>query len=180
MHFDSGPGLIGARAMAKILLEDTVGGTKDLELAFEAGLRHDELAGTLVRLLLDQGRGEDTMAFIEDADFINAIMRPGLKAVAYAHVGNEGLVTAALAEMEAVSFDSPDASLIAASIYFELRGVEALADHVGKARAAEVTSPMLFTFLAATLLEAGQFDDALAAAEDGLVLAPFDEWLYLY
>ena len=104
-------------------------------------------------------------------------MRPGLNAVAYAHMNNEGLVTAALSDMEAVSFDSPDASLIAASIYFELRGVEALADYVEKARAAEVTSPLMFTILAATLYEAGQFDDALAAAEDGLALAPFDETL---
>ena len=177
VHLDSGPGLIGARAMAKIMLEDTMGATEDLELAFEAGLRHDELAGTLVRLLLDQGRDEDAMAFIEDVDFDRTVMRPGLEAVAYAHMSNEELVTTALSEMEAVSFDSPDTSLIAASIYFELRGIEALADYVEKARAAEATSPLLFTILAATLLEAGQFDDALAAAEDGLVLAPFDETL---
>ena len=52
-----------------------------------------------------------------------------------------------------------------------------MAEHVEKARAAEVTSPTSSTFLAAMLLEAGQFDDALAATEDGLVLTPFDETL---
>ena len=39
-------------------------------------------------------------------------------------MSNEDLVTADLAEMETVSFDFPVASLIAASIYFELRGFE--------------------------------------------------------
>ena len=65
--------------MARSVLEDSVGVTDDLELAFEAGLRHDDLAGTLVGLLLDQGRGKDALAFIEEAVFVNAVMRPGSK-----------------------------------------------------------------------------------------------------
>ena len=174
---DSRPDLLTVRATAKLSLEDGTGAIKDWRRAFEAGFRDDELAATHVRLLLAEGREEEALAFLDKDVFVTEVVRAGLSGVVHAHMNEEDLAGRALSAMEAASFESADTAMIAAYLFLEIRGIGALQAYVEKARAEEVASPPLFTILGAVLLDAGDVDNALAAAEDGLALAPFDETL---